>query len=307
MKSLQAIIVFTICMLLVHDMQANDGIMMVALQIRPSKPRIVLEDVTQQDLEKLHSLIKENKSLEEIEACEIWRKLSNPTKESVQNVRRFPTEKTKDEQRAFLKFHDETMLDIQRHLLDAATRCHLNGDYDHEITLFDKMFLLSRFNYNVVRVQNDLLRQHVYPLFLYNRLSTSQKRRLFESASTNLHRLPFDKIYGTATSNVYSPDETVKEKTIHYKVYSCDFINSLFLLSVMNALYSEGDDYQRVSRCVYGPLNEDLAMYGLKCKLKGKITPTGFHFYLMTEEPMHFHFANEKECVHDGETEVEIK
>ena len=293
-------------MLIVHDLQANDGIMMVALQIRPSKTRIVLEDVTQQDFEKLHALIQENKSLEEIEACEIWRKLNNPTKESFQNVRRFPTEKTKDEQRAFLKFHDEAMLDIQLYLLDAATRLHFNGDYDHEIVLFDKMFLLSRFNYHVVRVQNDLLRQHVYPLFLYSRLSSSQKRRLFESASTNLHRLPFDKIYGTATSHVYSPDENVKEKTIHYKVYSCDFINSLFLLSVMNALSLEGDNTRKVDHFQQS-LSFDLAMYGLKYSLKGRITSQGFHFYLMTQEPMHFHFANEKECVHDGEREVEIK
>ena len=306
MKSLQTITILTICTLYFHQIQAETYGMMVALQIRPSKTRIVLEDVTRQDFEKLHALIQENKSLEEIEVCEIWRKLNNPTKESFQNVREFPKAKDKSEQIAFLKFHDETMVDIQCHLLDAAATCHLHGDYDHEIELFDKVFLLSRFNYNAVRVQNDILRQHVYPLFLYNRLSSFQKRRLFELSSTRLHRLPFDKIYGTSTSHVYSPDENVKEKTIHYKVYSCAFINSLFLLSVMNALSSEGNDSQKIVN-FESPLSLELAMYGLKCKLKGKITPTGFHFYLMTQEPMHFHFANEKECVHDGETEVEIK
>ena len=306
MKSLRTITILTICTLFFHHLQAENDGMMVALQIRPSKPRIVLEDVTRQDFEQLHALMQGKKSLEEIEACEIWRKLENPTKESFPNVREFPREKSKSEQIAFLKFHDETMLDIQFHLLDAAATCHLRGDYDHEIALFDKIFLLSRFNYHVVRVQNDLLRQHVYPLFLYSRLSSSQKRRLFELSSTRLHRLPFDKIYRTATSHVYSPDTNEKEKTIHYKVYYCDFINSLFLLSVMNTLSSEGDYTQKVFQ-FQDPLSLDLAMYGLKCKLKGKITPTGFQFYLMTLEPMHFHFANEKECVHDGETEVEIK
>jgi hypothetical protein len=306
MKSLQTITILTIYILFFHHLQAETDGMMVALQIRPSKPQIVLEDVTRQDLEKLHVLMQENKSLEEIEACEIWRKLDNPTKESFQNVREFPKEKDKSEQIAFLKFHDETMLDIQRHLLDAAATCHLHSDYNHEIALFDKVFLLSRFNYNVVRVQNVLLRQHIYPLFRYSRLSSSQKRRLFELSSTRLYRLPFDKIYGTATSHVYSPDANEKEKTIHYKVYSCAFINSLFLLSVMNALSSEGDNTLKVDHFQQS-LSLDLAMYGLKSSLKGRITSTGFQFYMMTHEPMHFHFANEKECVHDGEREVEIK
>ena len=255
---------------------------------------IVHADVSKKDLEALHALIQENKPLAEIEASDVWRKLATPTEEDIRAMREFP--KVAAEQQPFMAFHNRDMMDIIRYLSQEIQKCEEQGDYDHEITLLDTLYSISRMHILNGHMQGNILGTMVYPLIIGSKLTFDQKKRLLDICESKLQKIPAEKF--CFMSSVFANG---REK--HRKAYEYTFLKSEFIVHVMKSLLS-GEERGKIYRDFEANIDKMLKYYGLEGTCRAAIfdKPQGsFKFYLITKEPLYFFYADQNKYICDGE------
>ena len=257
-------------------------------------------DVTKKDLETLHTFIQEQKPLAEIEASDVWKKLANPTEEDIRAMREFP--KVAAEQQPFMTFHNRDMMDIYRYIWAEIEKCEANSEYDHAIELLDKLYSLSRLHILDVVDQNSILKKKVYPLFVGNKLTFAQKKRLIDICDSKLVRLPLDKFSFIGPVLVNGVEK-------HDKIYVCTVVSSEFIIHVMKSLLSNDENF-KIEHEFEERMAKMLEYYGLAGVYQGAVytNPKGhFKFYLITKEPLYFYRADHNEYIDDGVQRVRIE
>ena len=255
---------------------------------------IVHADVSKKDLEALHALIQENKPLAEIEASDVWRKLATPTEEDIRAMREFP--KVAAEQQPFMAFHNRDMMDIIRYLSQEIQKCEEQGDYDHEITLLDTLYSISRMHILNGHMQGNILGTMVYPLIIGSKLTFDQKKRLLDICESKLQKIPAEKF--CFMSSVFA-----NGRENHRKAYEYTFLKSEFIVHVMKSLLS-GEERGKNCRDFEASIDKMLKYYGLEGTCRAAIfdKPKGnFKFYLITKEPLYFFYADQNKYICDGE------
>lgn len=261
---------------------------------------IVHADVSKKDLEALHALIQENKPLAEIEASDVWKKLATPTEEDIRVMREYPA--VEAEQGPFMKFHNRDMMDIYRYIWAEIEKCEANSEYDHAIELLDKLYSLSRLHILDVVDQNSILKKKVYPLFVGNKLTFAQKKRLLDICDSKLVRLPLDKFSFIGPVLVNGVEK-------HDKIYVCTVVSSEFIIHVMKSLLSNDENF-KIEHDFEERMKKMLEHYRLTGVYQGAVytNPKGhFKFYLITKEPLYFYRADQNGCIDDGVQRVRIE
>ena len=261
---------------------------------------IVHADIGKKDLEALHVLIQENKPLAEIEASDVWRKLATPTEEDIRVMREYPAAEA--EQGPFMKFHNRDMMDIYRYIWAEIEKCEANNEYDHAIELLDKLYSLSRLHILDVVDQNSILKKKIYPLFVGNKLTFTQKKRLLDNCDSKLVRLPLDKFSFIGPVLVNGVEK-------HDKIYVCTLVSSEFIIHVMKSLISNDEDF-KIEHEFEERMKKMLEHYGLTGVYQGAVytKPKGnFKFYLITKEPLYFYRADHNGYIDDGVQRVRIE
>ena len=260
----------------------------------------VYGDISKKDLETLHAFIQEKKPLVEIEASNVWQKIAMSTDEEIRIIREYPTIEADQEQ--FMTFHNREIMDIFRYIWEEIEKCEKSGKYDHAIELLDKLYSLSRLHILDVVDQNSILKKKVYPLFVGDKLTFAQKKRLLDICDSKLVRLPLDKFSFIGPVLVNGVEK-------HDKIYVCTVMSSEFIIHVMKSLISNDEDF-KIEHEFEERMKKMLEHYGLTGVYQGAVytKPKGnFKFYLITKEPLYFYRADHNGYIDDGVQRVRIE
>ena len=260
---------------------------------------IIHADVSKKDLETLHTFIQEKKPLVEIEASDVWRKIATPTEEDIRIMREYPA--IEADQQPFIAFHNRNMMDIFRYIWEEIEKCEESGKYDHAIELLDKLYSLSRLHILDVVDQNSILKKKIYPLFVGNKLTLAQKKRMLDNCDSKLTRLPLDKFSFIGSVLVNGVEK-------HDKIYVCTVMSSEFIIHVMKSLISNDEGF-KIEHEFEERMKKMLEHYGLAGVYQGAVytKPKGnFKFYLITKEPLYFYRADHNGYIDDGVQRVRI-
>lgn len=257
-------------------------------------------DVAIKDLKLLHTLIQEKKPLVEIEGSNVWQKIASANEEDIRAMREYPAVEV--EQPPFMTFHNREMMDIFRYIWEEIEKCEGSGKYDHAIELLDKLYSLSRLHILDVVDQNSILKKKVYPLFVGDKLTFAQKKRLIDICDSKLVRLPLDKFSFIGPVLVNGMEK-------HDRIYVCTVVSSEFIIHVMKSFLSNDEDF-KIEHDFEERMAKMLEHYGLAGVYQGTVytNPKGhFKFYLITKEPLYFYRADHNEYIDDGVQRVRIE
>ncbi len=255
---------------------------------------LVHAEISMEDIEKLNALIQTKAPLEEIEKSIAWKKLDSLTEDDFRLIKSCPIKK--DEQESFLTFQNKTMMLIYKYIVKQIQECEERKEYDHEIDMVNTLYSFVRLHFLDVDMQSGILKKIAYPLYISGKLSIAQKKRLVRICRTKLSMLPIEKFTWNGT-------ELSGEKSRKVVFYNCSIISSEFIINVMETIL-ENDSKENITRDFDKRIEKMLKYYGITGVYKGNAYRDSFNFYLITREPLYFHYANQEGCAFNGETKV---